>query len=209
MNTPLLEKDLCHRGIQRSGDGTRSDEGLLPGTPPQDAATTGERSRRERRRFGGAVFPHEGADRYGPPKHSVSCSGSESHRSLALAGTPPSPPPGLRSPQGSARSPLRKRDSPRCDALRVLSAAPGLCCSPEGTVTTPPRLPVATGPRESACNKFYRPSHGCTQVGNRPAEQYAPSADFLRSYRETSGFRCRSNADPQRRSTGAGVGSHG
>src|SRR5262249_43391505 len=129
--------------------------------------------------------------------------------SLGPAGTPPSPPPGLQSPQESARSPQQKRDSPPCDALRVLSAAPDLYCSPEGTVTTPPRLPVATGPRESACNKFYRPSYDCIRVGNRPAEQYAPSADFLRSYRETSGFRCRSNAGPQRRLTRAGVGSHG
>src|SRR5262249_15848276 len=145
----------------------------------------------------------------GPPKHSVSCSGSESHRSLALAGTPLSPPPGLQSPQESARSPQQKKDSLRCDALRVLSAAPGLYCSPDGSVTTPPRLPVATGPRESACNKFYRPSYGCIRVGNRPAEQYAPSADFLRSYRETPASRCRSNGDPQRQLTRAAVGSHG
>src|SRR5262249_57447571 len=114
--------------------------------------------------------------------------------SLGPAGTPPSPPLGLQFPQEGARSPQPKRDSPRCDALRVLSAAPGLYCSPEGTVTTPPRLPVATGPRESACNKFYRPSYGCTRVGNRPAEQSAPAADFLRSYRETPAPPCRSNA---------------
>src|SRR4029453_9704962 len=123
-------------------------------------------------------FPLKGAGRYGPPTHSVSCSGSESHRSLAPAGTPPSPPLGLQSPQESARSPQQKKDSPPCDALRVLSAAPGLYCSPEGTVTTPPRLPVATGRPESACNSFYRPSHGCTRAGNRPAEQSAPSTSF-------------------------------
>src|SRR5262245_24086483 len=122
---------------------------------------------------------------------------------------PPSPLLELPSPQESARSPQQKKDFPRCDALRVLSAALGLYRSPEGTVTTPPRLPVPTGTREFACNSFYRPSHDCTRVGNRPAEQYAPSAGFLRSYRERPASRCRSNGDPQRQSTGAGAGSHG
>src|SRR5262249_18750771 len=140
---------------------------------------------------------------------SVLCWGSDFHRSLAPAGTPLSPRLGLQSPQESARSPLQKRDSPRCDALRVLSAAPGLYCFLIGVATIPPRSLAATGPPELACNSSCRPSHGCTRAGNRPAEQHAPPADFPRSYREMPAFHCRSNADPQRRLITVAVYSHG
>src|SRR4030095_1104227 len=86
---------------------------------------------------------------------------------------------------------------------------PSLDCSPEDTVTIPPRSPASTGQREVAYNKSYRPSEDCTRAGNQPAEPFVRSADFLPSYREMTAFRRRSNADPQKRSTKAVVGSRG